>query len=126
MEALQQFFMEEFRELYRHEKRWMIILPEVARNMSSLAVERAVMRHLEQTAARVVHLEELFELITITDRQESQAMRRLLKEADEVLTAVALSSSALRQQTREEKRENWSVGGAKRWGEGPGPRFSRN
>ncbi len=88
--------MEEFRELYRREKRWLIILPEVTRNMPHLEVERAVEHHLEQTAARVKRLEGIFKLMRLADRNGSWVVKPLLKEADAVLTAVAISSREAR------------------------------
>jgi ferritin-like metal-binding protein YciE len=118
MEALQDFFMEEFRELYRREKRWMIILPEVARNLSPVAVDRAVTQHLEQTAARVLYLENIFQLMAAVDSAESRAIRPLLKEVDEVLTAVALSSTAVRRRARRDVVEDR--------GDSGGGDFSRN
>lgn len=90
--------MKEFRELYRCEKRWLIILPEVARNMPPWEVEQAVVQHLEQTAARVIRLEEIFEFLAVADHRESQTIKPLLKEADNVLTAVTLSTAAVRNQ----------------------------
>ena len=96
MKPLKSFFMEEFRELYRREKRWLIILPEVARNMPPEEVSSAVAEHLERTVARVSRLEKIFHLMAETDRKESFRMRPLLAEADQVLAAVTLSSVAFR------------------------------
>lgn len=90
--------MEELRELYRCEKRWLIILPEVARNMPAEEVEQAVVQHLEQTAARVILLEEIFESLAVANRSESKAIKPLLQEAGNVLTAVTRSTAAVREQ----------------------------
>lgn len=96
MKRLKSFFMEEFRELYRKEKQWLIILPEVARNMPPDEVDDAVAQHLERTAAHVNRLEEIFRLLVATDQRASKKMQPLLREADEVLAAVTLSSFAAR------------------------------
>lgn len=99
MKPLRNFFMEEFRELYRCEKRWLIILPEVTRNMPPSDVERAVVEHLEQTVARVIRLEEIFAFLAAEDHKESQTIKPFLKEAGNVLTAVTRSTAAVRNQT---------------------------
>jgi ferritin-like metal-binding protein YciE len=98
MKPLQTYFLNEFRELFRRERKWLIILPEVARNMPPDKVNRAVTEHLERTAAQVGRLEEIFRLLAQTDQQASVAVRPLLREADEVLAAVTLSSVAARRQ----------------------------
>jgi ferritin-like metal-binding protein YciE len=98
MKPLKSFFLEEFRELYRREKQWLIILPEVARHMPPSAVRNAVAEHLERTAARVNRLEEIFRLLAETDQQASRSVKPLLFEADQVLAAVTLSSFAARQE----------------------------
>ena len=102
MKPLKSFFMEEFRELYRREKRWLIIWPEVARNMSLADASTAVSDHLERTAARVSRLERIFHLMAETDRKESFRMRPLLAEADQVLAAVTMSSVAFRKKAKQE------------------------
>ncbi len=99
MKPLRHFFMEEFRELYRSEKRWLIILPEVTRNMPPFEVEQAVVQHLEQTAARVIRLEEIFQFIIAADQSESRKIQPLLREAGHVLTAVTLSTAAIRKRS---------------------------
>lgn len=97
MEPLKSFFMDEFREFYRKEKRWLGILPEVARNMPPAAASLAVAEHLERTAARVDRLERIFRMMKETDQKDSHSLWPLLLEADQVLAAVTISSVAFRQ-----------------------------
>lgn len=111
------FFLKELCELYRREKRWLIILPEVKRNLPPPDVEYAVEQHLEQTAERVIRLEELLALIVASDRSSLRTVGPLLKEADNVLAAVTLSSLRIggaagrRRGTRPTTRRVWTVGG---------------
>ena len=112
MKALRHYFMEEFRELYRSEKRWLRIMPRVARNMPPRAMERATAQHLEQTAARVVHLGEIFHVMIAKNGKEPQEIKRLLNEADEVLTAVSVASAALSRKGRQKKAaglDSWKL-----------------
>lgn len=88
--------------MHRRERRWLLILPEVARNMPPPAVERAVTKHLEQTVARVIQLEEIALLLAAADWRESHSMRPLLRQADEVLTAVTRSSTVVREHVKEQ------------------------
>jgi ferritin-like metal-binding protein YciE len=92
MKPLKSFFLEEFRELYRRERKWLIILPEVARNMPPAEVRTAVTEHLERTAAHVSRLEDIYQLLVQADAQASSTFQPLLREADDVLAAVTLSS----------------------------------
>lgn len=101
MKPLRTFFMKEFRELYRRERKWLIILPEVARNMPPPEVDHAVNEHLERTAAQVNRLEEIFRLLAATDLRASRSVEPFLQEADDVLTAVTLSSVAARRKAGE-------------------------
>ena len=96
--GLRRYFLEEFCELYRTEKRWMILLPEVARTMSAREVEQVAEQHLEQTLARVDHLEKIFRKIEAVDGDEVCRIRPLLLEADLVLTAVTKSTAVVRKQ----------------------------
>ncbi|HLS27263.1 MAG TPA: DUF892 family protein [Opitutales bacterium] len=92
------YFLEELRELYRTEKRWMIILPEVTRNLPAPEIERTVLQHLEQMVAKVNHLERIFERVAAVDQEESRAIRPILREAGTVLIAVTRSTAEVRKQ----------------------------
>ena len=105
MKPLKSFFMEEFRDFYRKEKRWLGLLPEVARSMPPAAVRLAVTEHLERTAARVDRLERIFRLMAETDQMETHSIRPFLLEADQVLMAVTISSVAIRRTVEEKKLE---------------------
>lgn len=96
LQPLRHCFLQELCELYRREKRWLIHFPEVERQMPAPEVDQAVERHLEQTVARVLRLEQLLELMKVADRRGSRVMLPLLRDADDVLTAVTLSSKVKR------------------------------
>lgn len=95
-EPLHQFFIEEICSLYQCEKRWMGILPEVTRSLPAREANQVLTRHLEQTAARVIFLEEIFASLEQADRRESRRIEPLMTAASDVLTAVTRSTAAAR------------------------------
>lgn len=92
------YFLEELRELYRCEKRWMGILPEVTRNLPAWEIEQTVLQHLEQMVAKVNHLEKIFQTVAAVDQEESRAIKPILREAGTVLVAVTRSTAEVRKQ----------------------------
>ncbi|HET9887653.1 MAG TPA: ferritin-like domain-containing protein [bacterium] len=84
--SLQDLFFEELKDIYDAEKRIVEALPNMAKEVSSQELAKAIREHLEVTKEHVTRLEQVFAEIGRTPaRKKCEGMVGLLEEGKEVL-----------------------------------------
>jgi len=84
---LQEFFLEELRDIYWAEKHLVKALPKMRKATTSEALATAFEDHLAVTEEQVARLEQIFELLGEKARgKKCEAMEGLVKEAETVIS----------------------------------------
>jgi ferritin-like metal-binding protein YciE len=85
---LQDLFIHELRDLYSAEKQLVTALPKMAQQATSADLKDAFKNHLSQTRNHVTRLDEIFSRLGTTGiGKECQAMKGLIKEGEDVMSA---------------------------------------
>jgi ferritin-like metal-binding protein YciE len=85
---LQDLFIHELRDLYSAEKQLVTALPKMAQQATSADLKDAFNNHLSQTRNHVTRLDEIFSRLGTTGiGKECQAMKGLIKEGEDVMSA---------------------------------------
>jgi ferritin-like metal-binding protein YciE len=84
--ALEEFFVDELRDIYWAEKHLTKALPKMAKAATSDELTTAFEEHLEQTEEHVKRLEDVFEMMGETARaKKCEAMEGLVKEGESII-----------------------------------------
>ncbi len=86
---LQDLFIHELRDLYSAEKQLVTALPKMAQQATSADLKDAFNNHLSQTRHHVTRLDEIFSRLGTTGTgKECQAMKGLIKEGEDIMSAT--------------------------------------
>lgn len=92
--ALEDFFIDELRDIYWAEKHLTKALPKMKKAATSDELADAFADHLEQTQEHVSRLEDVFEMMGVTARgKKCEAMEGLVKEGEELIEETESGSS---------------------------------
>jgi ferritin-like metal-binding protein YciE len=84
--ALQEFFIEELKDIYWAEKHLVKSLPKMQKGATTEELQNAIADHLEATQEQVNRLEQVFELLeTKATAKKCEAMAGLVEEAQTIL-----------------------------------------
>ena len=87
---LDDLFLEELKDIYHAEIQLVKALPKIARKVSSDKLRETIEQHWEETKTHVERLEEIFEKLGQSPKTKTcEAMKGLLDEGDEILSATA-------------------------------------
>src|SRR5262245_56542675 len=90
MDTLDDFLLEEMREMYHAEGQLLRALPRMERSATSPHLRRALEQQREETKRRRDRLEQIFVMLGQAPRGEAcEAMAGIIKECDELLLADA-------------------------------------
>jgi ferritin-like metal-binding protein YciE len=90
LEALNDLFLNELRDLYDAENRLIKALPKMARAAHSAELRHALEEHLEQTRDQAERLETIFEKVGARPTgKKCYAMRGLIEEGEDMLSESA-------------------------------------
>jgi ferritin-like metal-binding protein YciE len=85
-ETLQEFFIEQLRDIYDAEKQLVKALPKLAKAVQSEDLAEAIRTHLDETQTQVSRLEEVFGIVGVPAKgKPCKAMKGLLEEGDEAI-----------------------------------------
>jgi len=88
LSTLTEALYSELADLYDAEQQLVNKLPRVAQAVDNASLRSAVEEHLEETRNQVARLEQVFQMMgRKAERDECEAMRGLLEEAEEVIAA---------------------------------------
>ncbi|EEF63213.1 ferritin-like domain-containing protein [Pedosphaera parvula] len=88
IDSLDDMFLLEIKDLYHAEKQLTRALPKAARKAKSSELRSAIEEHLQQTEGHVNLLEEVFKMLGQPPKAKvCEAMRGILKEAEEILSS---------------------------------------
>lgn len=83
---LQEFFVEQIKDLYYAEKHIVKTLPKMAKACTSPELKEAFKSHLEQSKGQVTRLEQIFELMELKPRaKKCEAIEGITKEGEGVI-----------------------------------------
>jgi ferritin-like metal-binding protein YciE len=86
--SLDDLFLEQLKDLYDAEHRLTKALPKMADTAHHPQLKKAFQDHLKETKNHVTRLEQVFEILgKPAERQACQAMKGLIEEGDEILSA---------------------------------------
>jgi ferritin-like metal-binding protein YciE len=86
LDTLKTLYIDELRDLYNAEQQLVKALPKMAKGASSVELQDAFEKHLEQTKTHVERLEEVFEEIGERPKGKTcKAMKGLIEEGSEIL-----------------------------------------
>src|SRR4051812_17866278 len=84
--GLQEFFLEELKDIYGAEKQLTKALPKMQKAATTEELKEALEEHLEVTKEQIARLEEVFELLEEkAQSKKCEAMEGLTKEGDSIL-----------------------------------------
>jgi ferritin-like metal-binding protein YciE len=85
-ETLQEFFLEQLRDIYDAEKQLVKALPKLAKAVQSEDLAEAIRTHLGETQTQVSRIEEVFEIVGVAAKgKPCKGMKGLLEEGDEAI-----------------------------------------
>ena len=88
LNSLEDLFVSQLEDLYDAEHRILKALPDVIEKSATPSLKNAINHHLEQTKHHVERLDQVFEILGRSPEGHTcEAMKGLLKEGEEVLTA---------------------------------------
>lgn len=94
LQNLQDLFIHELRDLYNAEQQLVTALPKMAQAASTPELKDAFNHHLEQTRNHVNRLDSVFsDLGTTSSGEECEAMKGLIKEGEEIISATTGSNA---------------------------------
>jgi ferritin-like metal-binding protein YciE len=86
--SLNDVFVVQIQDLYDAEQRLTKALPKMAEAAASEPLKKAFRAHLRETEQHVARLEKIFKMIGLTpERETCEAMKGLIAEGDEVISA---------------------------------------
>jgi ferritin-like metal-binding protein YciE len=86
--SLEDLFIEQLKDMYDAEQRLTKALPKMAKTAHNGELKRAFEEHLEETKNQVTRLEQIFEILgKDAERKTCAAMKGLIEEGDEVISA---------------------------------------
>lgn len=90
--GLHQLFIDELKDMYSSEQQIVHSLPKLIRLASLPDLKEALQKHLKETEAQVIRIEEIFNFLNMTpSKKKCEAMEGLLKEAEELTENKAKS-----------------------------------
>ncbi|WP_300438969.1 ferritin-like domain-containing protein [Christiangramia sp.] len=90
MKNLKELFEHQLKDLYSAESQLIEALPKMAKNTTNSDLKKAFEEHLEETKGHKKRLEEICEELDINPKgEECQAMKGLIKEAEQFLKEVS-------------------------------------
>jgi ferritin-like metal-binding protein YciE len=88
LNTLTEALYSELADLYDAEQQLVSALPRVAQSVNNATLRSSIEEHLEETRNQVARLEQIFEMVgRKPERDQCEAMRGLIEEADEVISA---------------------------------------
>jgi ferritin-like metal-binding protein YciE len=94
--SLEDFFVDQLRDLYSAENQILKALPKMIKGAHSPALKTAFQEHLEETQAQAERLEQILKKLGArTKGKKCKAMATLLEEGEEILNAEVTDESVL-------------------------------
>ena len=120
MATLEEVYVDKLRDLYDAEEQIVKALPKMAKAASMPDLQEAFQKHLEQTKAQIMRLDEVFETLGASpDGKQCKGMRGLLEEGEELLTegeqGSALDAALIAAAQSVEHYEIAGYGSAQTW-----------
>lgn len=86
LDALQDLFLDELKDLYDAEKQLVKALPKLAKATSSAVLQDAFQSHLQETKGQVARLEQVFKEVQAAARgKKCKAMEGLIEEGSDLM-----------------------------------------
>ncbi|WP_075883861.1 ferritin-like domain-containing protein [Candidatus Protochlamydia sp. W-9] len=92
--GLHKLFIDELQDMYSAEKQITEVMPKLTKSASLPELKEALMDHLKETKTQIARLEQIFEIMGLSAKENlCKAMEGILKEGEELTKIIEKSST---------------------------------